>query len=371
MSLEVRLLDPDQLSSLYRLRYEIFFRELGALLSEDEIRRGSIADPLDEIGYNYGLCDSSRILGSIRVVDLAQIPECESILKRFSLEKIVTEFGFESICLVGRLALAPACRYGTALARLCLKAYEDGRRRRLKVAISDCSPYLLPLYTKLGYRCYGDVINDPLYGPKLPILLSLEDALYFSAIRSPFAKIAAELPASTSVTDWFNNTFAAWRLKVGDPIYSDSNLLDVTADLLGTEHLQRHSLFQGFSHIEISELLHEAVFLYPKPGDYLIRKGLREKHLFFVLDGLIETLDNSGRPSIPHGKGDVVGGDGILVDCARTADVVVNTPAKCLVISGRTLERLESKRPQVFTKVLRNVGKSLGLQLGHISVKAA
>lgn len=283
----------------------------------------------------------------------------------------MTEFSLESICLVGRLALAPACRSGTALARLCLKAYEDGRKRRLKVAISDCSPYLLPLYTKLGYRCYGDVINDPLYGPKLPILLLLEDASHFSAIRSPFAKIAAELPASASVTDWFNNTFAAWRAKAGDPIYSNSSLLDLTADLLGTEHLQRHSLFHGFSQAEIAELLHEAVFLYAKPGDYLIRKGLREKHLFFVMDGLIATLDNSGRPSLQHGKGDVVGGDGLLADCARTADVVVNTPAKCLLINGRTLERLESMRPILFTKLLRNVGRSLGIQLGHISVEAA
>lgn len=74
MSLEVRLLESDQLSSLYRLRYEIFFRELGALLSEDEIRRGYLVDPLDEMGYNYGLYDSGRILGSIRVVDLARIP---------------------------------------------------------------------------------------------------------------------------------------------------------------------------------------------------------------------------------------------------------------------------------------------------------
>lgn len=371
MSLEVRLVEPDQLSSLYRLRHEIFFRELGALLSEDEIRRGYITDPLDEIGYNYGLYDSRSILGSIRVVDLARIPESESILKRFSPERIVTEFGRESICLVGRLALTPSCRSGTALARLCLKAYEDGRKRNLKVAISDCSPYLLPLYTRLGYRCYGDVINDPLYGPKLPILLLLEDAAYFSAIRSPFAKIAAKLPVTTSATDWFNKAFPAERVKAGDPIHSDSSLLDVTADLLGTEHLQRHSLFNGFSQVEISELLHEAVLLYAKPGDYLIRKGLREKHLFFVLDGLIATLDDSGRPSIQHCKGDVVGGDGLLVDCARTADVVVSSPTKCLLINGRTLETLESMRPILFTKVLRNVGRFLGLQLGHTSVEAA
>jgi len=371
MSLEVRLIEPHRLTSLYRLRYEIFFRELGALLSEQEIRQGYMADPLDEIGYNYGLYDSGRILGSIRVVDLARIPETESILKRFSLERIVTQVGLESICLVGRLALAPVCRSGIALAKLCLKAYEDGRKRHLKAAISDCSPYLLPLYTKLGYHCYGDVINDPLYGPKLPILLLLEDASYLSAIRSPFAKIAAEFPVSTSMTDWFNNTFAAGRVKAGDPIYSDSASLDVTADLMGTEHLQRHSLFFGFSQAEIFELLHDAVLLYPKPGDYLIRKGLREKHLLFVLDGRIATLDRSGRPSILHGKGDVVGGDGFLVDCPRTADVVVHTAAKCLLINGRTLERLESVRPLLFTKVLRNVGRSLGLQSDHISVKAA
>jgi predicted GNAT family N-acyltransferase len=363
MRLEVRRLEPDQLSDVYKLRYEIFFDELGALLPADEIRRGYLSDPLDHAGYNYGLYDGDSIVGSLRVVDMARVSEPEEFERKFSLAPVVARFGRESICFAGRLTLAPSCRSGTALARLVLAAYEDGRRRGLRVALSDCSPYLLPLYAKLGYRRFGEAFTDPIYGLKLPILLLLEETARFKLIKSPFAKASAQLSGDDSIADWFNEVYPEYRLTSGNLTAFEANLPDLAGGALGGEPLQGQSLFDGFTKAEMGALLNGAVLLDARPGNYLVRKGLREKHLYFILDGLVESCNENSTTATTYGKGEFFAGDGLLVNYRRTADVVARTRVKCLLINGATIAKVAHLQPQSYVKLMRNLGRALGLTL--------
>src|SRR5207245_873638 len=124
MALEVHLLQREQLPDLYRFRYDVFFEELGALLSAEEIKRGYITDPLDTVAYNYGLYDGTAIVGSGRVVDLGRLPSYEELARKYALTPVISRFGIKAICHAGRLALAPSFRSGPALARLIMKVFE-------------------------------------------------------------------------------------------------------------------------------------------------------------------------------------------------------------------------------------------------------
>jgi CRP-like cAMP-binding protein len=369
MALEVRLLHSEQLPSLYRFRYDVFFGELGALLSKEEIKRGYISDPLDKQSYNYGLCDGDTIVGSIRVVDLGRLTSTVDYEKKYRLEPLIDKFGLKSLCHVGRLALKSTHRSGTALARLILKSYEDGLRRGLKTALSDCSPYLLPLYEKLGYRQYAEPFNDPIYGLKVPIMLFPADFAYVSRIRSPVAKIAAEFSADPSQHEWFAATYPAYHKELRNRPQREPDWLDSNSDLLATEHIQTHSLFHGLSKEEIHKLLGQAILVSAQPGDYLIRKGLKENHLYFILEGVVEAVHANGKTLFQFGKGDFVGEMAYLTDSPRSADVVAKQPVRCILINTSVLSRLESSRPDLYCKIMRNIARALAVRLRVLALQ--
>ena len=368
MALSVRLLERDALPELFRFRYDVFYQELSALLAPDEIRRGYMSDPLDEIGRNYGLYNSGTLVGALRVVDLGDVPDLEALNTRFKLARLSPKFSISEIGQVGRLALAPTVRSGLALVRLVVPAFEEARRRGLRVGVSDCSPYLLPLEEGLGYRQYAEAFNDPAYGLKLPILLLLEDLKHFKAVRSPFVEAASRFASDDTVGAWFSETFPAFARPAAQVPDEREDFLDVVAESVASEHIQRYSLFAGLTRNEIDALLNSAVRVHAKPGDYLIRRGLKESHLYFILKGVVKVLDERGRVLTPLGKGDFLGEIALLTGSSRSADAVVAEPCECLLISARTLDTLLKTAPDLYGKTMRNIARALAVRLRAATV---
>lgn len=363
MGLSVRVLEQEALPELFRFRYDVFYQELSALLSPEEIRSGYMSDPLDEVGHNYGLYNSSALVGAIRVVDVGDLPDPDAMTKRYKLTRLLPKFAMSEICHVGRLALAPTVRSGLALVRLIVPAFEDGRRRGLRLAVSDCSPYLLPLEEGLGYRQYAEPFNDPAYGLKLPILLLLEDIEHFKSVRSPFLEAASRLPGDDAAGAWFSQNFPEFAKHAAQAPAEREHFLDVVAESVASEHIQRHSLFAGLNKSEIDALLNSSVRVRAKAGDYLIRRGLKESHLYFILNGVVEVLDESGRQLTSLGKGDFIGEIALLTGANRSADVVATQACECLLINSRTLEAMLKTAPELYGKTMRNIARALAVRL--------
>ena len=363
MALSVRLLGQDALPELFRFRYDVFYQELSALLSPEEIRRGYMSDPLDEIGRNYGLYNASALVGAVRVVDLGDLPDPDAMNRRYKPTRFAPKFPLSEICHVGRLALAPNVRSGVALVRLIVPAFEEGRRRGLRLAVSDCSPYLLPLEEGLGYRQYAEPFNDPVYGLKLPIMLLLEDLEHLKAVKSPFVEAASHFPSDDTAGAWFSETFPEFVKRAAQAPADREHFLDVVAESVASEHIQRHSLFAGLNRSEIDALLNSSVRVVARPGDYLIRRGLKESHLYFILSGVVEVLDEGGRVLTPLGKGDFLGEIALLTGANRSADAVARETCECLLISARTLEGMLKTAPELYGKTMRNIARALAVRL--------
>jgi hypothetical protein len=365
VGLEVALLQRNELPELYRFRHDVFFGELRAHLSNEEVVRGYMVDALDEVAFNYALRDGPNIVGSLRTVDLERVPSLAELEKKYSLMPILDRFSADAACQVGRLAIAPQCRSGVALTKLIKKAYEDCvRLRRRKVVVSDCSPYLLPVWEALGYRCYGPAFNDPIYGLKLPILLLLEDVAHLKAVHSPFAAVAAKIgvKADDSVRSWFSNTYPQFS--------SNSSGSTASTHGLPEKWLEQHSLFLGLGPEEVHSLLRDEVIVEVRPRDYLILRGLKEEHLYFVLEGTVEAVDEAGNVLAQFGKGDFVGEMAFLTGAVRTADVVVREPAKCILITARTFSKLDAAQPALYGKVMRNIARTLAVRLQATGVRS-
>jgi hypothetical protein len=361
MGLEVRRLEPGQLQQLFRFRHAVFVGELGALVSREEIERGYMTDPLDEVGWNYGAFLDGALIGSLRVVDLGRVPDPGPLVEKYRLGPAIERFGIESLCHVGRLALAPEVRSGNVLAALIVRAYAEALERRLHVAVSDCSPYLLPLYETLGYRAFGAPFNDRVYGLKLPILLLIRDLAHIRALRSPFAAAAERVEPDDGAARWFRETYPTHASDPGQ--VASARVLDVAAAFLGREHLHSHSLLLDLEPGEVQSLLAQAVTVRAQPGDFLIRRGLKEANLYFLLGGVIKVLDDSGREVLLLGKGDFVGEMALLTNATRSADVLACEPTECILINARTLERLFDANPRLYAKLMRNIARSLVVRL--------
>jgi hypothetical protein len=358
---QVRLLEGAEAQGLFEFRQQIFFGELGARLSREEIERGYMVDSLDEIGWNYGAFLEGKLVGSLRLVDLARVPDPAPLIEKYRLAPMIERFGLPSMCQIGRLALASEVRSGAALVSLICRAYLDGRRHGFRLAVSDCSPYLLPHYETLGYRCYGEAFNDRAYGLKVPILLLAGDLTHLRALRSPFARITEGQPSDEDAAAWFRATYPAYSTEGGQP-YSVRRL-EVLAETVGFEPLARRSLFLGLNPEEVRTLLTQSTTMKLRAGDYLIRRGLREANLYFLLGGMVEVLDEEGRGLLKLGEGEFLGEMAALLDSPRTADVVAREASECLLINSRTLERLLENQPRLYGKVMRNVARSLALRL--------
>lgn len=362
MSLEVALLGRERLPELYRFRHSVFFEELGALLSPEQIERGLMTDALDEVAFNYALLDGSDIVGSLRFVDLHRVVARAELVKKYSLEPIIERFGASGIAISGRLALAARYRSGIALIRLIAKGVEDARSRGIKVGVSDCSPYLLPFEERLGYRRYAEPFNDPVYGLKLPILLLGEGVKYLSSVRSPIARVAADFEGDETVEDWFQKTYPQFSAASGQ-LRPAKDQWERAAEVLGRRRSEQLPFLSGLDPEEVQVLFDGAVSLSVTRGHYLIRKGMKEDHLYLILRGGADAVDATGSVVQRFGAGDIVGESAFLTNSPRSSDVVVRECTECVLIDSRTLSRSDAKRSQLYEKVLRNIAWMLAPRL--------
>jgi GNAT superfamily N-acetyltransferase len=165
---------PEHRRQLFELRRRVYVTELGGTFPESVVANGQLREQVDDVAFNYALLDQGRVVGSLRVADLHRI-DATPVIARYRLETLVSRLGLEAFTLAGRLALEPAYRNGGHMLHLVDRAYRDARARGISYAVSDCSPCLVPLYLRLGYRVQGDAFDDPIFGAKIPIIWPLEE----------------------------------------------------------------------------------------------------------------------------------------------------------------------------------------------------
>jgi CRP-like cAMP-binding protein len=118
------------------------------------------------------------------------------------------------------------------------------------------------------------------------------------------------------------------------------------------ESLARLSLFAGLSRPQLEAVSHsydEEVF---PQGQRILRKGLSGSGLYVILDG-DATIELNGDEIARLGRGEFFGEVSALLGDAPTADVVAQTPLRCLVVPGPQVERFLLANPPVAVNMLK------------------
>ncbi len=364
MSLTVSIADtPDARERVYGFRYRVYVDELGLQPPEADHANGRLKDSLDDHSVAYAVFDDGRVVGSLRLIYLAEMSDPAPLIRKFAMQPALDTFGAGAICTTSRFMLDPALRHGTVILRLMETAFEDARSRGMRLNYGDCSPNMLPFYEMLGYRRYTAPYNDTAYGYKVPILM-LGEHEWFQRVRSPLRRVVQRHPDDPEVRAWFESAYPE-HLGIESAQFIPEHLyFEILGSRVARDPLHHLSVLRGLDREEAGQFLKESTILRARAGDRIVRQGERDNTLYALLSGIAEvSLEGENRPVAILGAGDTFGEMGFLTSEPRSANVTARADGDILVLSGSVLQRLVANHPTIAAKVLLNLSRILSGRL--------
>lgn len=357
--------DADEAEALFRFRYEIYVEEFGMTGEADHDAR-LLRDAYDDHADNFALFEDDRIVGSLRILRLNEVPDKSQIAANFEIRPALQAFGAGAIVISSRFLVAPELRQGQAIFRLMQHAFLEALGKGVRLNYGDSSPHLLPLYEQMGYRRYTSGYNDSANGFKLPVLMLLRDRDYLGRCRSPFRQLVDESADDAEARSWFAANYPLYVTPPTASFMEDDTFLEFVADRVAGDPAHHMSLLRGLEPAEQQKFLNSATTVRVNPNDRIIRKGDRDATVYAILSGIAEVANPDGGPPLAvFGSGDTVGEIGFLGDVPRTADVYARTHGEVLVLTSDFLDGFLRQEPVIAAKVLRNLSRELAIRLAE------
>ena len=192
--------------AVYEFRYRVYIEEMGKPYSHADHKRKQLSDPLDENATLLYSARNGKIVGTLRINWGEDTTAYSAFAKPCNLARFRC-FPSESLSFCSRLMVRQDHRSSALAAALSSAAYAVGRQRRVQFNFAHCTPRLVRLFERMGFRQYKQHFQDSEVGEQIPLVLVVEDIQHLRAVRSPFISHALELPNSNLTTRWFANQF--------------------------------------------------------------------------------------------------------------------------------------------------------------------
>jgi hypothetical protein len=354
-------------AAVFAFRYRVYVDEMGVETPEADHDRQWLTDPLDDHAELWVLGDGDRVLGSLRIAYLDDVPDLDWFVDRFSLEPALDAFGPAALCATSRFMLDPQLRLGTAILRLMVAPVQSERAGPVRLNYGDCSPHMLPFYVHMGYRRYAPGFNDVRYGFKVPIVMLMGDRDRFTRVRSPFARLLRDRPDDPGARDWFARTYPD-HLGIRSARFVDgAEFHDLVAAQIGGQGIETLPPFLGFTREDVLRFLGDTTLVTLQPGDRVVRQGERGDAMYVSLSGALAVVRTS-RQTADAGEerisdlvapGELFGEAAFLSGRPRTASIVAGAPSEVLVLPGDAIRRWQHKDPALYATFMTNVARIL------------
>ena len=358
MSLEISVAKTKtELEDLFRFRYGIYIEEFRLSPLEADHKHKILRDYLDDYAISYVLRSQSKIVGSLRILFLEDIPCTQSLIKKFHLASAIDNFGLSAICATSRFMVAPELRHSRAIWKLMEAVYQDARQRGVRLNYGDCSPSLLPFYEHLGYRRYCPGYDDPSYGYKFPLLMLMEDVRGLTLVRSPLRRLARRYTENHQVRQWFEREYPLYQELESAAFLSKEKFGEKVSQYLNTHSLYQVSLFQGLKLTEIYKLLKGATIIHTQVGDRIAKQGDYDKTLYILLSGIAKVTKNElvDEPFNLLGAGNTFVEIDIFKSGLCRANLISCSPSEVLVIPTESYQNIIEQEPELASKLILNL----------------
>jgi GNAT superfamily N-acetyltransferase len=345
----------------YRLAYEIFCEEMGALRESADHGLRMVRDAAIEKAHLLCARIDGELAGAMGILIGTEQPFPDHFEHGFDIARFLGVVPRSRMALNIRFLVRPQFRGTPVPFRLMLESQNYQIRQGIVLSFCDCQPHLLGLYQSLGFRPCAPLFEQPGFGMMAPLLFCLADYGHLRSIQSPLlryypkaldnpelaARISALLPEKSAVTGAARPDEEAWL---------------ETFELLCRSNRQTGA-FAGFTEKELNTFLDKSQVLECSEGQRVILEGQGTKNAFIVLQGCVEARRN-GSPVAIFREGEMFGEFAFLLEMKRTADVFAVSPqVRLLVLNERTLQRVLATDAAVASKFLLNLSKSLALRL--------
>lgn len=349
---------------VYAFRYRVYAEKMNRpdIIDADHTRK-IIYDGLDDSACHFTVSQKGDIVGAMRIHRIRGFgdghPFTEADSDRYKIDSFLAASP-DGIVFSSRLIIDPDHRRGPVLNKLLTKVFEAALRDGVHFGFVHCSPSLVDMYERMGYRRYTDNLADPVFGYKVPMVLVLHDRDYLMAVRSPFSRTLKNLPGDGPgllSVEWFNGAgderlslTAFSRERAGTP---RNVLAGISSPILN-----------GLTEREIEKLGREGTVLSCRRVDTVVRENGYGNSMFVVLKGGVAvTLNGLDTPFVTYGPGDLFGEIAVVTGQPRTASVTMIEDGEVFVFSRDHLNRLMKTAPELAAKLLFNISAVLGGRL--------
>ena len=354
---------------VFRLRYEVFAKELSLRHENIDSEAGMFRDQFDKIARIYAGRDGGTVISSIRYVIYADLtpefnlqPEYRELL---SLDMFLPAYG-DHMSIASRFVVRPDRRGSISTMRLMNESYLDGLRENIKFVFAYCSPYLIDMYTQLGFQIHGPPMSFP-QSHFTPMVLVMRDFGHLERIKSPLYRAAVKAGMTGGVDDsvaWFYKTFAS-EITSRPSVYDQSQLSALIQYYFSAAGDKDESprFLDSLDEAQCNLLLSFCKLVKCKAGEKVIGLGQKSREMFIIMSGQVAVRFAGGDRCIRLGPGQVIGEIALLLNTARTADCTAEDESDIAILSHQALEQLLKAQPDLGNRLLLNLAKTLSYRL--------
>jgi hypothetical protein len=238
----------------------------------------------------------------------------------------------------------------------------------VQFAFIDCSPYLIRLYERIGFRLYAPHFCYDATGVlSVPMCLVMSDEEHLSRTRSALLKLARRHARAhdQAISEFFHEQ---WE---GQPAYQEAALdeeipIDPHLHVDPAPSYADIPLFEDVDEPHISEFLSACRKVEFTAGQTAIASNDPSTDVYLLTRGYVEvTKETHGRKIAiaTLGPGELIGEMNMLLNTGRTASVVALTKAQAIVISEETFRSLFEKDPVLVARINLNLARILARRL--------
>jgi hypothetical protein len=341
--------------AVFSFRYSVYAAELGRKLGKPDHGRQRVHDEEDDQPYTtllYTDDGAGRLTGTIRVRrwEPGQVPAKD--WEAFSMER------FEGLremptAEIGRLMIDPGHRGQLGLVSMACTAYQlYAGELAADAAFINCATGLVRHYRLLGFRTYASRLVPTADGIEVPLVLIPSDRAYLEQAGSfvaPFADIfyGPGKRAPVDVGRWA-------RVLDADsaPVRFDPAAVWERVDRARQAEADQPSMLESLSEDTVRKLTAKGFLMDVPAGQLLTEKGLTQREMFVILDGVFEAHDGDRRLCLMD-RGDVIGEIGFFRSSGRrAASVTAASDGQVLVLRRRFIDELMKNDPACAAEVL-------------------
>jgi hypothetical protein len=175
----------EELSQVYRFRYEIYVAEMGRTCAHVDHRQRQLRHSLDETGVNIVAYSCGSVVGALRTNFSLDGPF--GIFRQFYGIRLDAHTHPAQTSISTGLMVAATHRHRFVAPRLAIAGYELALRRDARWSFIDCIPSLAPFFKQFGWIEHLPEAKHPDYSfPVKRMRLDLYDEDHLNTVRLPF-----------------------------------------------------------------------------------------------------------------------------------------------------------------------------------------